>query len=254
MRGWVSILQAVRTAHRPAAILMLLAATAHGQLGQQSAPPSLPNSQTASPGNNTSGASSSGAFSPASTQDPFSGSVISEKATDQVIPLSLKEAINRGLKANLGGLLTEQGVTNARGQRWHALQAMLPDLTGRVSESAQQINLKAEGLKFPGIPASDRTFLQFRRARLSDHECGALGISGHSFFDRKFEGGAVLVSERSRTRGFLREQCLSRSADRGCECSECPGSGEYCAGPCKSSRADASGRRDREDRWAAGVR
>jgi outer membrane protein TolC len=75
-----------------------------------------------------------------------------------VISLSLKDAINRGLKANLGALLTEQGITSARSERWHALQLMLPDVTGRVSESVQQINLAAEGIRIPALPGSGFVF------------------------------------------------------------------------------------------------
>ncbi|HWC19984.1 MAG TPA: TolC family protein [Terriglobales bacterium] len=94
-------------------------------------------------------------------QDPFSGSVITEKATDQVITLTIKDAITRGLRANLGALLTEQGITSARGQRWHALQAMLPDVTGRVTESLQQVNLAAAGIRFPGVPGVIGPFSNF---------------------------------------------------------------------------------------------
>jgi len=95
------------------------------------------------------------------SQDPFGGSVVSEKATDQVVAISLKDAINRGLKANLGALLTEQGITSARAQRWRALQSLLPDVTGRVGESVQQINLAAQGIRFPGVPAIIGPFSNF---------------------------------------------------------------------------------------------
>src|SRR5512146_2559903 len=40
----------------------------------------------------------------------FSGSVPAEKPTPEVLPLSLKDAINRGLKQNLGLLLSGEGI------------------------------------------------------------------------------------------------------------------------------------------------
>jgi outer membrane protein TolC len=99
--------------------------------------------------------------SPGATQDPFSGSVISGKVSTEIITLTLKDAINRGLKQNLGALLTEQGITSARAQRWRALQEVLPDVTGRIGESEQQINLAAQGIKFPGIPTIIGPFSNF---------------------------------------------------------------------------------------------
>ena len=160
MKGSGSIWQDLRAGRYIAVLLFLVAeaSSIHAQLGQeqsrpatsagtvQTAPPSLPQGP------------SSGS---ATTSDPFSGSVISGKATDEVISLSLKNAIERGLKANLGALLTEQGITGARAQRWRALQSMLPDVTARVGESEQQINLAAQGIRFPGVPAIIGPFSNF---------------------------------------------------------------------------------------------
>src|SRR5881296_1494422 len=128
MRRWGSISQPLRAAHLAGATL-LLAASLQAQLGQQPVAP------TTSAGTLQSSRATNAiqpATSPTLAQDPFGGSVVGEKATDQVVAISLKDAINRGLKANLGALLTEQGITNARAQRWRALQSLLPDVTGRV--------------------------------------------------------------------------------------------------------------------------
>ena len=52
-------------------------------------------------------------------QNPYSGSVpATGKAAPNVLPLSLKEAIERGLKQNLGLLLSGDAVPFARGQYW----------------------------------------------------------------------------------------------------------------------------------------
>ena len=80
-------------------------------------------------------------------QNPYSGSVpAAEKATPNVLPLSLKDAIDRGLKQNLGLLLTGEGIPSARGQWWKDLSELLPNLTTSTSVTAQQINLRTVGL------------------------------------------------------------------------------------------------------------
>ena len=80
-------------------------------------------------------------------QNPYSGSVpATGKAAPNVLPLSLKEAIERGLKQNLGLLLSGDAVPFARGQYWKDLSELLPNLTASSSVTAQQINLRTVGL------------------------------------------------------------------------------------------------------------
>jgi outer membrane protein TolC len=85
------------------------------------------------------------------TQDSFKGSIVSGKATDGVLELSLNEAIQRGLRQNLGLILQTSTQKNASGQRLEELQALLPTVTAQASIEVQQINLAAFGLKFPGL-------------------------------------------------------------------------------------------------------
>jgi len=159
MRRWGSILQVSRAGHREVAVLILSACSAFAQLGPATPPPqTVPERPSTASGSSMSGSLSNSA---SSAQDPFSGSVVTEKATDQVITLTIKDAITRGLRANLGALLSEQGIGSAGAQRWRALQSMLPDVTGRVSESLQQINLAASGIRFPGVPAIIGPFSNF---------------------------------------------------------------------------------------------
>ncbi|HYM11113.1 MAG TPA: TolC family protein [Bryobacterales bacterium] len=83
---------------------------------------------------------------------PFSGSVPTGQATAAVVPLSLGEAIERGLKYNLGLLLEEQSSRLAQGARYRARSALLPNVAAGISETGQQINLAAFGFSgFPGI-------------------------------------------------------------------------------------------------------
>jgi outer membrane protein TolC len=85
------------------------------------------------------------------TQDSFHGSVVTGTATSGVMDLSLDDAIQRGLRQNLGLILQTSTQKNANGQRLEELQALLPTVTGDVSIEVQQINLAAYGLTFPGL-------------------------------------------------------------------------------------------------------
>jgi outer membrane protein TolC len=68
-----------------------------------------------------------------------------------VLPLSLKEAIARGLKQNLGLLVTAEGIPAARGQLWKDRSELLPNVTTSTSETAQQINLQTVGINLSGL-------------------------------------------------------------------------------------------------------
>jgi outer membrane protein TolC len=85
------------------------------------------------------------------TQDSFKGSVVTGKATDGVLDLSLDDAVQRGLRQNLGLILQTSSQKNASGQRLEELQALLPTVTAAASIEVQQIDLAAYGLKFPGL-------------------------------------------------------------------------------------------------------
>jgi outer membrane protein TolC len=83
---------------------------------------------------------------------PFSSSV-PEKPVSGVISLSLQDAINRGLKQNLGLLLSDTNIRLARGQRWEQLSALLPHVTASPYVADSEINLAELGLtSFGGVP------------------------------------------------------------------------------------------------------
>jgi outer membrane protein TolC len=84
---------------------------------------------------------------------PYQGSVVERKASPEVLPLSLDQAIQMGLKDNLGLILAGESVRQAGGQRLQVLQPLLPLVNGSLTESVQQIDLQAEGFRFPGFPA-----------------------------------------------------------------------------------------------------
>ncbi len=58
------------------------------------------------------------------TDDSFHGSVVTGKATEGVMDLSLDDAIQRGLRQNLGLILQTSSVKNSNGQRLEELQAL----------------------------------------------------------------------------------------------------------------------------------
>ena len=78
-------------------------------------------------------------------QNPFLGSAPEGKATAEVLQIDFKEAIDRGLRNNLGVLLATDQTETARGERWKELSDLLPNVSGRVSENAQNLSLAALG-------------------------------------------------------------------------------------------------------------
>jgi outer membrane protein TolC len=83
---------------------------------------------------------------------PFLGGVPKGDPTAGPVPLSLKDAIARGLENNLGVLLQEQGVASARGSRWQALGGLLPDVSARVGEARRKTSLAEFGFtSLPGL-------------------------------------------------------------------------------------------------------
>jgi outer membrane protein TolC len=81
------------------------------------------------------------------SQSPFTGSEPEGKATTEVLQLSFQEAIERGLRNNLGLLLSGDQTLTARGERWKELSNLLPNLSARIQEDVQTQSLTALGLK-----------------------------------------------------------------------------------------------------------
>jgi outer membrane protein TolC len=87
------------------------------------------------------------------SQSPFQGSSPEGTATSEVLQVDFKEAIDRGLRNNLGLLLAGDQSQAARGQRWQQLAELLPNISVRATEDAQTTSLAALGLRgkfFPG--------------------------------------------------------------------------------------------------------
>lgn len=89
----------------------------------------------------------------AAGQGQFLGSVPAGTASAAPLPLTLHDAIERGLKTNLGLLVSDSASESVRGERLQRLSALLPHLDARVGETVQQTNLQTIGFTFhfPGF-------------------------------------------------------------------------------------------------------
>jgi outer membrane protein TolC len=112
-----------------------------------------------------------------SSDNPFLGSTPSGQITPGVLKLTLLDAIDRGLKYNLGLLLSSAQTDAARGARWRALSEIVPNLNGRVGESFQQINTAQFGFKFPGIPAIIGPFAIFDSRAIATEDFSLRGLN-----------------------------------------------------------------------------
>lgn len=88
-------------------------------------------------------------------QGSYHGSTQNGTAAKESLALSLEEAIQRGLRYNLGSIGSADAAQMARAQRLSAVAQLLPDVNGHVLETVEQINLAAMGLRFnlpiPGL-------------------------------------------------------------------------------------------------------
>ncbi len=88
------------------------------------------------------------------TSNPVMGSVPTGQATGATLDLSLQEAFQRALKYNLGEIESSENTRAAHAIRLRNLNALLPNLSARLSGTVQQLDLAAEGLgglKIPGV-------------------------------------------------------------------------------------------------------
>ena len=83
------------------------------------------------------------------------GSVPSGPASDELVHLTLRDAIKMALRYNLGTIESGQNAQIARGQRLLALSNLLPQVSAGASENVQQVNLATFGFnkfEIAGIP------------------------------------------------------------------------------------------------------
>ena len=118
-------------------------------------------------GSQTGGTSPSTSYSsaPVSSIPPASGSYsgsVPEKLVPGVLKISLQDAIQRGLRTNLGLLLAGQNSRAARGQRWQELSRLLPNVNTSTYIDDSKVDLAEFGFSgFPGIPPVVGPFAYF---------------------------------------------------------------------------------------------
>ena len=86
------------------------------------------------------------------TRNPFSGSVPTGQVTGSMLDLSLQDAFQRALKYNLGEIESSQNARAAHAVRLRSLNALLPNLSARLSGTVQQLDLPSEGFNLLPIP------------------------------------------------------------------------------------------------------
>ena len=124
-----------------ALLLALPAAAAHAQFGQ---------------GSNNSVQTLPSPVSVGLTQiqaDSYKGSGSEDKLVPGVLPLSLDDAIQRGLRHNLGLILSSNNQISANATRLTQLQSLLPTINATLKQAEQETDLQAQGLRIAGFPA-----------------------------------------------------------------------------------------------------
>ncbi len=80
------------------------------------------------------------------------GSVPSGPASNEVLKLTLRDAINMALRYNLGQIETQENVHAVRGQRLQALSFLLPQVSAGVAENVEQESTAPLGIKSTLLP------------------------------------------------------------------------------------------------------
>ncbi len=142
-------------------------------------------------------------------QNPFLGSAPEGKATADVLSIDFKEAIDRGLRNNLGLLLAGDQTQMARGERWKELSALLPNVNARVIENVQTQSLAALGFNklFPLLAAPGSNTSSLPRVVPAFNYFDARASLSQSIFDFK-----NIEKERAASEGVKAAQFTYKDA------------------------------------------
>jgi len=86
------------------------------------------------------------------TRDPFSGSRFGAPTSNTPVAISFADAIERGLRYNLGAIESATASAEARSVRLRSLAAMLPSVSARAAQVYESLSLREFGLTLPGLP------------------------------------------------------------------------------------------------------
>src|SRR5579864_6432706 len=141
----------------------------------------------------------SGGASPNVSLPPqFSVSAPEGKASSETLQIDFKEAIDRGLRNNLGLLLAGDQEQSSRGERWKELAELLPNISAHLLEDVQTQSLAALGFNklFPLLAAPGTNFSNFPRV-----------VPAFNYFDAR----ASLSQSLFNYRNLERERAASES-------------------------------------------
>jgi outer membrane protein TolC len=137
-------------------------------------------------------------------QNPFLGSDPERKATGDVLQIDFKDAIDRGLRNNLGLLVAGDQAQTARGERWKELSELLPNINARVQEDVQTQSLAALGFNklFPLLAAPGNSPTSLPRLVPAFNYFDARASLGQSLFNFKNLERERSASERVKAAQF----------------------------------------------------
>ena len=154
------------------------------------------------------------------------------RPTAETIDLTLEDALDRGLKYNLGLYLSNQTTAEARAARLQSLSQILPNINGAFAEEVQRLNLKSFGLTFPGFPTSVGPFGLTATQATGTWDAGELLLHRQVPCERRDrESCGVQLSRRARHRSARRGRELSIGHCSGIATGSGASRVENCAGP-----------------------
>ena len=98
------------------------------------------------------------ARAPARDRTRFSAARRWIRAAQTPLTISLSEAIERGLRYNLGIIDATTTSAAARAARLGALSSLLPTIAARAAKVYEELSLREFGLRIPGLPSSTGSF------------------------------------------------------------------------------------------------
>ncbi|WP_233581365.1 TolC family protein [Acidipila sp. EB88] len=126
----------------------------------------------------------------------YQGSATEDALVPGTLPLSLDDAIQRGLRHNLGLVLTSTNQTAARSTELNQLQSLLPTIGGTIKQSEMETNLQAEGLRITGFPAIIGPYAyQDFRASLNWSLINVASLRNYLAAKHNFEGSKLAVAD-----------------------------------------------------------
>ncbi len=130
------------------------------------------------------------------TSGNYQGSVADERLVPGILPLSLDDAVARGLQHNLGFILAGTNVLQTRSTQLTQLQQLLPTINGNIRDAVAETDLQAEGLRIPGFPAIIGPYgYQDFRATLNAQLINVASIRNYLAAKHNFTGAQLGVDD-----------------------------------------------------------